>query len=262
MRVRRMRPRDRQIQRRGRALVELVTSHLPQEFARPAGNEGWPAVGVALLARMAATLEAVLDLQPRQRLADPAVLVRSLYEHAVHFAWLAADPSEARIEAWRKSDLLARLKADADAEQRGIGLLSDERRAEFKAKVAVMQGHALNLADLAVAADGAWEGKIRALSGEKEPLSFRGLYALLYRWFSSMLHPSANGLNRVYDDLGPNRIRIRPEREYRGVGPFNMATLILGLALFVASDSIGWPPVDEIDAVFGHNPVDDAQEET
>lgn len=254
-----MRDRDEQIQRRGRALVELIMNRLPQEFPRPVGNEGWPAVGVALLTRMAATLEAILDLQPRQRLADPAVLVRSLFEHAVHFAWLGADPN-ARLEGWRKSDLLARLKADRDATQRGIRVLSDERRAEFDARAAAMEGHALNLADLAVAADSAWADKIPGMGPQTQFMSFRGIYAVLYRWYSDMFHPSATGLNRVYEDLGPERIRIQLEREYRGIGPFSVATFVFGLALFVASESIGWPTQAEVLRTFSDHPVVPAPE--
>jgi hypothetical protein len=48
-----MRKRDRQIERRGRALIELVAGQLPQEFDVTGDGDAWPAVGVGLLSRMA-----------------------------------------------------------------------------------------------------------------------------------------------------------------------------------------------------------------
>ncbi len=59
-----------------------------------------------------------MDLEPRGRAVDAGTLLRSLYEHLVHFAWLAADPSTARIQEWHKHDLQMRLKADNDARRR------------------------------------------------------------------------------------------------------------------------------------------------
>lgn len=249
-----MRERDEQIQRRGRALVELVAQQVPRDFARPVGNAGWPAVGAMHLCRMAATLDAILDLQPRGRLADPAVLLRSLYEHSVHFAWLAADPT-ARLEGWRRSGLQATVKAHDDAAKRGIRVLSDERRAEFEAQAAAMVGSSMNTADLAVAADSTWAKKIPGMGPQDQPLSFRGLYAVLYRWYSDLFHPSATGLNRVYDDLGPDRIRVRLEQGYPGNGPYGVATFVFVLALFVASKSLGWPTEDEVYSVLHRHPV-------
>jgi hypothetical protein len=64
-------------------------------------------MGVALISRMATTLGSILDLRSNHLEADAATLTRSLYEHAVHFVWLAADPST-RVGRWRKSDVVAR----------------------------------------------------------------------------------------------------------------------------------------------------------
>jgi hypothetical protein len=66
-----------------------------------------------------------IALQPLGRAVDAGTLVRSLYEHLVHFAWLAADPSPARMEEWRKNDLQMRLRADNDARLRGEKLYTD-----------------------------------------------------------------------------------------------------------------------------------------
>jgi hypothetical protein len=249
------RERDRVIQRRGRELTGLVALRLPQEFD-VTSESGWPAIGIALLSRMATTLESILDLQPAQHEADAGTLVRSLYEHAVHFAWLAADPSPSRMEEWRKSDLVARVKADDDMLAHGIHTLTDENRAKFIAQVAEMHGDALVLADLAIAADKYWAGKVPGMGAHTALISFRGWYASIYRHYSGMAHPSVRGLHRVVDDLGPTRRRIRLEDQYQSNGPYGIATFVFGVALYVASASatIGWPSADAIIDVFARNP--------
>src|SRR5437773_1956879 len=139
-----MRERDERIQKRGRELVALVTSRLPQDFEVTGESAGaWPMAGVALLSRMATTLGSTLDLQQAELEADAATLARSLYEHAVCFAWLAADPEAKRLEEWRKDDLTQRLKADRDGARHGIEVLSPARRDDYKAQIASLRGHRL-----------------------------------------------------------------------------------------------------------------------
>jgi hypothetical protein len=203
---------------------------------------------------MTTTLGSILDLQMAQRETDAAILVRSLYEHAVHFAWLAAEPTAARIEQWRKDDLVARLKADDETSQRGVPMLRKEIRASFESEVETMKGVALNLADLAVATDKQWEGQLPGMGKHTELESFRGWYALLYRFYSGVAHPSALGLNAVFDRLGPARRRIRLEGAYRGNGPYGMGTVVFAMALFVARRSLGWPSDAEVQSAFDRNP--------
>ena len=249
-----MRERDERIQQRGRELVGLVARQLPQEFEVTGDTAaGWPAIGVALVSRMATTLGSILDLQAGQREADTATLARSLYEHAVHFAWLAEDPEAVRLEAWRRDDLRQRLKADADASHRGLNLLSPGRRDEYKAQVAGLRGHSLKLVDLAAEADASWAGKLPGM-GQTDATSFRGMYSTLYRLYSGTAHPSVLGLNRVVDELGPTRRRVRLEGEYQSNGPYGIATVIFAVGLFVAGQSIGWPPAAEVLAVFDRHP--------
>lgn len=248
-----MRERDQLIQRRGRALIQLVASRLPQEFEMLGDGEAWPGAGVALLSRLTGTLGSILDLHVGMREADAAILARSLYEHSVHFAWLAADPSAARLKAWRQHDELMRVRADADARDHGI-ILSTADDAQIRAQLADLRGKELVLADLAVAADKYWAGRLPGLGTHREPQSFRGLYSTLYRHYSGMAHPTMRGLNRVTDHLAGNRRRIRLEEGYDGNGPYGMATVIFTFALYAAAESIGWPPADELNAVFDRYP--------
>lgn len=248
-----MRPRDRQIQLRGRALIELVSKRLPQEFEITGDTDAWPGVGVALLSRMAGTLEAVLDLQHAQRETDSGTLLRSLYEHVVHFAWLAAQPDAGRLKRWREYDDLMHLRAIIDARAYGIEL-SDDDPDKIKARLTELRGKELKTDQLAAEADEYWAALLPGVNDHPER-TFRGLYATLYRHFSGgMAHPSRRGLNRVYDTLSPTRRRVHLEGKYQSNGPYGLATLIFAFALFAAGRSIGWPADEEIHATFERYP--------
>jgi Family of unknown function (DUF5677) len=249
-----MRERDMSIQQRGQELVELAAQQLPREFEVTGDADAWPFLATALVARMTTTLRSILQLHPAQLEADAGILLRSLYEHAVHLAWLGADPSAERIEAWRKHDLVQRLKANADAHEHGIELFSDKDRAELQAQVEQMHGGRLVLADLAKTADLHWAGKLPGMGSSPEAKSFRGLYAIVYRHYSGVAHPSFRGLNRVIEDLDATHRRVHLEGEYQGSGPYGLATVMFGLVLYVTAKTLGWPPDLEIHAVFERHP--------
>src|SRR5205807_3538221 len=103
--------------------------------------DAWPAVGVGLLSRMSTTVESLLGLQPSQREGDAGTLLRSLYEHGVHFAWLAAEPSSERLRRWREHDELMSARAVVDAYEHGVDLGEDP--AVARARVAELHGKEL-----------------------------------------------------------------------------------------------------------------------
>jgi hypothetical protein len=202
---------------------------------------------------MTTTLGFILDMLPTRRMADAAILARSLYEHAVHFAWLAAEPGAVRLERWRKNDLRRRIAAESDMRSFGQGVMTDEALDRMKTQEERLSGAEIVLEQIADESDQYWAGKIEGLDPSKLR-SFGGLYAVLYRQYSPLAHPSMMGLNRVAEDLGGGRQRIRIESEFDGWGPYSPALMVFGLALFVASKSLGWPDEEEVDAVFAREP--------
>lgn len=200
-------------------------------------------LGTALLARMSGTMKSIMDQAPSGRSSDTKTLLRSLYEHVVHFAWLAADPSAERVEEWRKGDLVARLKADKDNRDHGVPLLRVEERERMQREVGELRGDPLKLIDLAVAANKAWAGKFPGLESDNSPYSFSGAYATLYRYTSSTSHPSWLGTYPVVTDLSDTRRRVHLEEdgEPGSLDPVGLATSLLGFALFIAGDALGWP---------------------
>lgn len=243
---------------RADALARLVEERLPMEFEDRGDADAWPMVATALLSRAATTLRHVFDAGPGGRQAvDAATLGRSLFEHVVHFAWLGADPSAERLQAWRRVDLVARRTADNDTRTVGVELFTDTQRAALEDQIAGLNGpDRLNLADLAVAADKHWAGRLPGLYDHTDTSSFRGLYAVLYRSYSPTAHPTMQGLNPVVEDVSPTRRRVvieKPAIEDRG--PFGMATVVFALGLFIAAATLGWPDLARVNAAFADYPT-------
>lgn len=205
---------------RAEALMELVTSRLPADFDVTSDHDAWPFLGYALVSRMTGTLDSVFRLQPTERGSDATTLVRSLYEHTVHFAWLSADPSAERIGQWRKHDLTERLKADNDAQRVGVELFEPARRKQVEAERDALPGaNSLVLVNLAGEVDDHWEGKVEGLRSRHEAQSFRGLYATAYRFQSGLAHPSERSIHPVVQDLTETLKRVRLEDTLERRGP-------------------------------------------
>jgi hypothetical protein len=247
--------RDQAVEARGRELVDLASRHFPQEFEVAGDPTAFPLIGTALVSRMTGTMKSILALQPEGREADAGTLLRSLFEHAVHLGWLAADSSAERIQEWKKDDLVSRLKADADLRERGEPILTDEERAAMERQVAGLYGSGLApLTNLAVAADKRWEGTLPGMGAHGELKSFRGFYALLYRSNSGFAHPTFRGMNVVAAEVAPGRQRAWLEERHEGTGPYGMATLVFGFGLYLASAALDWPVAAEISAIFDRHP--------
>jgi hypothetical protein len=241
---------------RALACVGLAREHLPIDAEDDGRSAKWPLVGLALIARAAGAVESLEELQPEGRVSDSATLVRTLYEHVVHLAWLAADPSPPvsrsgrRTICARRSSLMARLK-------RGFAILEPDQRTELQERFDEMKGNPLNLADLAVAADKHWGGKLTGIVHQSEALSFRGLYAIIYRYTSTRAHPSYRGINPVVTRLSPSRSRVHMEQDVptSAFNALGTGSVLLGLGLFVCDASLGWHVRDRVLEIFRQYPT-------
>lgn len=234
----------------GHRLVALAENCLPQDFAVTGDEDAWPLFAAGLVARMTTTLATVMVLRKHRRAIDASILVRSIYEHAVHLAWLAADPSAGRIERWRRHDIYARLKAGTDARAHGIELFTDAERARKQAEYDLLKGAPLQLTTMAVEADKHWAGKLPGMGKHNEAQSFSGFYAVLYRDYSALAHPSLRGLNSVIDAVSPTGRRVQPEDGIEWKQPYGKASIVFALALYVVDATLGWPDRPEIGATF------------
>ena len=142
-----------------------------------------------------------------------------------------------------------RVAAAKEAAARGIELMTPGDLQALEAQVAGMEGDRLTLAALAEDADIYWSGKLPGV-GVGTMLSLRGLYVVLYRTFSGTARPSFRGINPVVVDITDRRKRVILERPFDGRGPFGMATVIFGFALYVLGASLGWPEAGQVTAAF------------
>jgi hypothetical protein len=245
------RERDELAEKRGRRLVELVRPHLPVEVRVAGPADAWALVGPGLLARQVGSLEALLRLRDLDRQADAFVLLRTLYEHAVTFAWIAADPGLDRHRRFLKSDAAARLAADDDARKVGVPLLDAANRAKYERLVKELPKQMPKLIQRAAAADRHWAEKVPGLEAANRVRSYRSLYAIAYRHHSAIAHPSLQGLNFVTIDLpgGAKRVQLE-ERDPEIHGPFGLGSILLAFSLYISSQTLGWPEAPEVSAAF------------
>jgi hypothetical protein len=239
---------------RAAELAALVNCHLPLEADVTGDGDPWPLVGPALLAHATGTLRSIFVLAPTGSHNDASRLLRSLYDHVVTFAWLGAKPTADRLAAWRKHDLEERLKADTEAMKAGEPLLEDAVRRQMEVDVESINASRPDLASMSVAADKHWAEWVEALEPGVGFRSFRGLYTVLFRQHSGLVHATYRGLNAVTEDLSPTRRRIVLQAPVEGRGPYGIATAVYGLGLLVAAHSVGWPSTAEVEAIFARYP--------
>jgi hypothetical protein len=243
--------RDNLAEQRGRTLIALAEAHLPIDVGPVGPADAWQLVGPSLMSRQVGSLTALLALRPLGGEADPLVLLRTLYEHAVTFAWLAADPGEDRYRRFLKSDAVSRIAMDADARKVGVELLDDLQREEFQRQADELPKEMPDLLQRAEAADQHWVGRIPALEDSSSTGSYRGLYAIAYRRHSAIAHPSLMGLNTVTVDLADGYRRVQLERRDPDMhGPFGLGSILLGFSLFISNSTLGWPEQAAVKAAF------------
>lgn len=235
---------------RATALGQLVEDRLPLERDSNGPETAWPLVGPALLAQATGSLNSIFLLRPHGAHNDASRLLRSLYDHVVTFAWLAVDPP-GRLGPWRKADLLERLKMAREFDAVGVELMPAAVREQMEHDVKHIEGSVPGLADMARDADEHW---LPRLTGDLDGTgfnSFRGLYTVLFRNHSGLVHATMSGLNHVTIDLNLPRRRVVRQAPLDGSrGPYGMATVIHGLGLLVAAQSLGWPAATHVRVVF------------
>jgi uncharacterized protein DUF5677 len=260
-------PSPDQIAAANAQLVEVVRRRLPVRVY--GGERWWTLFRSASLARMADTVESLMDLMAMRRDLDGQTLVRSLYEQVVTFAWVAIDPDR-RQWLWRNEGRWDLLKLHNDAMRFGEWIdepvMTDEEVAEAKDALGLSRdvepddGDSCSasrgprrrtrpdpelvlppVTERAEAADQHWSVRVKGLHPADHPLGFRGLYLPVYRVGSRSAHGSLMALE-AYMSREPNRIvidRVQPGSRltWALVGP------LFGIALVIASRWEQW--IDE-----------------
>lgn len=233
---------------RARALIDLASERYPHELRGNSIDDIWTMVAYGLIARMTNCLDAIVSLHEEHKAAESVILGRSLFDHVVTFAWLAAEPL-GRTPRFVKNDAYWRLKMDEDCRRLNIpSPLTDERRADFEAQLQLGKNMP-DLAERAVQADRHWIGRIPILEPAPDVKSFRGFYAWAYRHNSSFEHASYMGLNSVAVELSDDLARVDVSQSVvmRDVG---LISVLYTIALQVAAEVLGKPDGKAVEAVW------------
>jgi len=223
------------------ALVDVASAQLPREIVGETDAVLPELVCSGLLSRQIELAESVMDLGQRPTDSSKAILIRSLFDHAVTMVWIAAEDSADRVRRFQKTDAIRRLEIEKDAQRLGESFLSPEVKQDLEAQVETLPSGMPDLKQRADQADGYWVGKIPGL-GQNPASTYLGLYAFAYRNHSTLEHASRMGLNAVIDDAGKGRKLVHLEvLDLRKHGPLGQASILLGLSLLVLSARFGWP---------------------
>jgi hypothetical protein len=233
-------------------LVRIVHSQLPKEVqAEGVAAEDWRLVGPCMVAKAAGTLQAMLDLLPARRTVDATILLRSLYEGTLAFAWIALDPP-ANLPRWLKRSVIQAIKGDDDWARVGIGVLDKENRDYGEAKAndqsVPVAPDAATMADQVDRQWGHAYPRIAQLTGEPaDVVSFRGMYRHVYRMGSGESHYELRTLRPFYttDALGGVLVH-REKPDQWALYPWLFGTHVLGLGLLIGSTQFGWPSSDDV----------------
>jgi hypothetical protein len=139
--------------------------------------ESWEVTRAAFIARMAGTLRHMSYLAPSNSRLDGMALARTLVEHAITYAWVAADPVERLPHA-----------------EHGVELIDDRTRAIFRKYVRTHRTDLPGLPRLAAEANDAWRDSITRQGSPLHTPDFEELYRTVYDNYAGVDHASTLGL--------------------------------------------------------------------
>jgi hypothetical protein len=203
-------------------------------------------MGKAFVARMAGTVESILRLLDEPRQMDIAVLLRTLYEHMVLFAWISIDP-DVRFDQWLDDARVEMRKLHNDALLFGETVLEPDELAQARAAKPLP-----GLPVLALEVDRYWSARHRGFrahpeDGPREILTVSGMYAALYRVVSRSAHAQPQSFARIARlDVYP---RIVGFEDDDSTFWSSIALAIFSLALLVSHDRFGWPDDAAVTAI-------------
>lgn len=206
-------------------------------------------VAAGMLARCVTTAEACLHLSALDRRTDLMVAVRTLYEHAVTFAWLTgSSEAEHRMQLLERHNDEQAVRIDNEMVAAGGESSIDEATRAHMARLAGALGNARlpSLADRAVAADGEWSARLGFPPDDPVPWSFRRNYTGLYRPASAMAHPTWAGVRMVIARSEVSVV-IGTESTGGGADALQPVPALLGLVLLISAHAFREPAPDRIE---------------
>lgn len=231
---------QKQVLQNGRLLSDLLLNYLRTNVMGSASPSNWQRVAWGLLGRSRYTLETILGMP--DRFVDKAVLTRTLFEHAVAFAWIAIEPAVnlTRWSAWthghqhRMFNHLVEVGAFVPN--------ADEIRSSLQ-RDQVALGEAPPAPDLvsqARDADKHWGNQLA------DAPEFLRSYANLFRHYSIYVHPNGGGLMPFIPEPGADISTVGDPNLERVGDPAVDAVGVFAFQLMISAKAMGWPQEHEV----------------
>jgi hypothetical protein len=220
-------------------LVAAVAPFFPRDIPTTRRHDDWAVTGPAFIARSTRLVQALLEL-PNEHESAAGVLVRVLHEHVTTFAWIAIDPPK-NLPQWVRRDRAERLKADNDmVASFGVRLLDPARKAEFEAERDAIPDGWQAMPGMAEQADRHWAARVKEFSTDRNGL--RGMYVIIYRQFSTLVHGMPESLHRVVGQgPRPGACRVGVKDDLTEFNAFTIAPFVYALGLLVSGEVQGFP---------------------
>lgn len=250
------------------AVLEVVRASLPRRVVSDGDFEDWEVIAPGLVSIVADLFEGIVASTPPRARLRAEVLARSLAEHAVAFAWLAAADQErpTRIRQLLRDEFEERGRAANvvekeiagrkaykdlfDEEKRSGGalpktLLNEQSRARLESlKADASIGPLPNAFDMAYAADGHWMPKIDMVKRNPYVL----VYFTLFTGPSFSTHPSISAVAKMVTGQAQQLAVGAAEPLGESESPYGQSYLTLVNTLLVAAHALGWPDEAAIQA--------------
>lgn len=223
-----------------RQMLDLIDEKLPQNFYRGEGLARPVLLG--LVARIGGIGKSMLALLAVRRQADTLILLRALYEHVLTLCWLAIEPDR-HVQAWRDHAVVHRKRLHNDALAFGVELMEQSQLDEAAELSEIVQ-----LQQRAEAVDRFWSERIRGfrsattLTGQKQILSFRGLYTGIYRPASRLAHAQIETIDDCVDfSRYPRYPAVVHAEKDDDLTWSALAVPLISMALLVCNYVFHWP---------------------
>lgn len=228
-------------------LIDLAWRSIPRLAPGTGEFHDWNTYARGAVARCAYLSESVLALGDRP--LDGEVIARSLFDHVITFAWVAATPSE-RLPTLVADDVRHRLVfAEENAKALGGAMLPDEVKDEFEALRQRLPTAQL----MARAADEHWAGVVSDLFRGGSSLS--ALYSRGFRGHSASVHPTALGIGPFLSSNAAGAVVVaRPVVHPRRCS-FGECTTAMTLLLVISGQALGWPNRASVTTIWREHPA-------
>lgn len=227
-------------------IESLIDGVVPLAFPP---EQSWGLVAAAFLARFADQLRAIAILLEQDLRTDALMLVREIYEHAVVFCWIAADPDQ-RLEQWM----------DHSARSSVVTLKEAEDLYEISPPAHIDMSNEdlerlLPLAQLAAEADAHWSAELPAFRPQEKGggglLTLRGLYTGLYRTLSRSAHAEVETVDAILRPRPTQWVVSREKADKRHLrsGVLTLSVGLVALAMVVYDHDFGGFDVEVLEQI-------------